>query len=94
MKQCYRNAGNFVLEHEDDYWYCEGLAVSSIGHSVPHAWICPAFTSKAIDLTWKEPGRAYFGVALDERGLVKQMNTLKANGPFAEIIEPSDLIGP
>jgi len=35
-----------------------------------------------------------FALALDESSLVKQMNTLKANGPFAEIMEASDLIVP
>lgn len=91
VKQCYRNAGNFVLEHEDNFWYCEGLAVSRNGHCVAHAWVCPIATSQAIDLTWREIGVAYFGIALDERRLAEQMIKVRSYGPFAGGVKPSDL---
>ena len=91
-KQCYRNVGNFVLEHESDFLYCEGLAVSGDGaHCVPHAWICPIETWQAVDVTWRQPGVAYFGIALAEPALVRAMNKSMTYGPFVNVIDPTEV---
>lgn len=64
-KQCYVNAAYAALD--SDYGYCEGLAVTG-AHVVSHAWVTRR-GDDAIDVSWTDPGLAYFGVTLAPRQL-------------------------
>lgn len=60
-KACYLNALRVVLQHHPLYTYAEGLAwTASLDTPVHHAWVVDA-EGNAIDPTWKQPGRRYYG---------------------------------
>jgi hypothetical protein len=63
-RACFRNALRFVLDHPD-HLYVEGLAVPD-GWDFPvhHAWVAAEGSAVAVELTWREPGADYRGVAL------------------------------
>jgi hypothetical protein len=64
-KQCYGNSFDLTLK-KPELAYCEGFAVVQLGREgttdVEHGW-CAAANGSVIDLTLKEPGLVYFGVA-------------------------------
>jgi len=60
-KRCFDNAYKAVLHGE--LVYCEGFALGQSGLPVGHAWLTDG-TGRAIDITWRERGRAYLGVPL------------------------------
>src|SRR5712691_10426063 len=74
--ECLYNSLNLAFAH-DDLTYCEGLALL---HNVPgwtrHSW-CAAPIGTVVDATWREPGAAYFGVAIDTRTAAQ---TVRAQG--------------
>jgi hypothetical protein len=53
------------VESDGRYRYCEGWANSDAtrGAIIQHAWLT-SNGDDAIDVTWKQPGTAYFGVVL------------------------------
>jgi hypothetical protein len=71
-KECYMNAAVFVDEHPE-YEYCEGLAVASRDHWLPcdHAWVALRGADEAIELTWRDPGIAYFGIRVSSGDLIQ-----------------------
>lgn len=67
-KACFVNCATHPRIYDHTYVYCEGLALFEINERVSmwvhHAWLGDA-EGNAIDVTWSEPGIAYFGRAFD-----------------------------
>ncbi|HEY2414837.1 MAG TPA: hypothetical protein VGI40_21510 [Pirellulaceae bacterium] len=67
-KQCYGNSFDLTVIRPE-LAYCEGFVVVPLGRGqttdVEHGW-CATADGWVIDLTLKEPGLAYFGVAYTE----------------------------
>lgn len=59
---CYDNAYKKALRSHGKLRYVEGYATSCI--PLPHAW-CVDADDKVVELTWDEPGLAYFGAVFD-----------------------------
>ena len=57
IKACFRNATLYAMEHK--LHYVEGYATSMI--ACHHGW-CLDTDDRVIEVTWKELGRAYYGV--------------------------------
>jgi hypothetical protein len=60
LKECYSNSSQLAIKR--GLTYCEGLLLSSAGNLLPHAW-CLDGDQRLLEVTLKEPGRSYFGVA-------------------------------
>jgi hypothetical protein len=68
--QCLYNSLNLAFTH-DDLTYCEGLAlVQNVPGWTRHSW-CAAPDGTVVDVTWREPGAAYFGVPFDTRAAAR-----------------------
>src|SRR5215216_5814498 len=65
-KACYRNVCMVVIDkrYRNDFTYAEGIAVSDLGFPVHHAWVVDR-DGNAVDPTWPEPGRRYWGTTFD-----------------------------
>ena len=63
-KACFTNCATHPRLMDGTYRYCEGLARADHEHDwwVHHAWLVDP-EGHAIDVTWSEPGAAYFGIA-------------------------------
>jgi len=59
--QCYKNA--YYLAERISGTYVEGIAASSFGFPLQHAWVLDKH-NQVIETTWKDPGTAYYGIAL------------------------------
>lgn len=62
MGFCYANAGRIAIRR-GRFVYCEGLAVSTIGFPLPHAWVMDKVDGLAFDPTWID-GVEYFGLPI------------------------------
>lgn len=64
QKQCFENSFNLALA-SDDLAYCDGFVMASIGGvinlPIEHGW-CVTADGKVVDITFSDPGNAYFGV--------------------------------
>lgn len=83
MKQCYKNAAEFMLRTPatEGFLYCEGYAVrESLGILMQHAWVVDLYGC-AYDLTWEDAQEChYFGVSFTKPNLVKELNKTKVYG--------------
>ena len=71
-KECYRNASNLVMRH-DNLRYVEGYATF---HSIPieHAWVYDMVTGQYHDPTWTSEGpREYYGVVFANDYILSMM---------------------
>jgi hypothetical protein len=60
-KKCFYNAQDTVLRDRAKF-YCEGYATSSSGFGIiHHGWVSND-GEHAIEMTWRTPGEAYFGI--------------------------------
>lgn len=59
IKQCFMNAFRLATEEPHKYTYVEGYAANII--PVHHAW-CVNRDGHVIDPTWKDGGKAYYGI--------------------------------
>lgn len=60
-QRCFNNA-LMAMTSRYDLTYCEGYAMGPI--PLHHAW-CLDQQGRVLELTWKTPGTAYFGLAFD-----------------------------
>lgn len=89
-KECFVNALDAVFSNETALRYCEGWAMTRTG-PVQHAWVTTA-GSDALEVTWAEPSREYFGVALSPVRLHDVVEaTAAAFGPVVRWLAQQDL---
>jgi hypothetical protein len=78
-RQCFMNATNLALGKKS-FMYCEGWALNVV--PVPHAWNLVEVNGRwvALDTTWPEPGKEYFGIVFTTAYLRKAMQSQKYYG--------------
>lgn len=78
---CYAAAGRWATR-SDDVMYTEGVAMSTHGFVVQHAWLTDQ-QAEVIDLAWETPGEFYFGVPISDREVIRAM---RASGMYASAL--------
>jgi hypothetical protein len=63
---CFGNAALIAAWSHGQYTYTEGYAESSLvpGWWIHHAWLTDT-DGKAVEVTWRAPGRGYYGIEFD-----------------------------
>ncbi|MGO9763799.1 MAG: hypothetical protein ACLP1Q_21310 [Solirubrobacteraceae bacterium] len=83
---CADKSGRFI--------YCEGVAeMAHVGMVTEHAWLLDTTDGRAVDLTWSEPAREYFGVAIETRAACRIVIARGWNGVLEALHDPHALDG-
>lgn len=94
-KECYRNAGQFVLEQPEKYDYAEGYVVmpGHLNEPVHHGWAIDRKTGTVVDPTlgWV-PSARYVGVRLEAWQLAAHVARGGLWGVTMQSGEPTDLV--
>lgn len=78
-KSCYYNSQKVAFKHSD-LIYVEGYAIAQdISIPFAHAWLM-TLEGFAIDVTWDEPGVAYFGIPFNTDWIKSILAARKARG--------------
>jgi hypothetical protein len=81
---------NSWLRRSEDFLYTEGWAVSDLGIPVEHAWL--TCNGQAVEVTWKNPGLAYYGVVIDDESAYHVMALTKLYGILPSLAHHVDSI--
>lgn len=80
-RECFKNAGALAIE-DPDLLYCEGLAASAkVPLMLPHAWLVDR-QGRALEVTWAEPGQAYFGAVFQTSAYIEALEETRVWGIF------------
>jgi hypothetical protein len=83
QKECYKNSALLALSNRD-LTYVEGYVIpSGVPIPVAHAW-CVDRQNNVIDVTLREPGKAYLGIHFDRDFLTSRMLETEVYGIFGE----------
>ncbi|MFT3815623.1 MAG: hypothetical protein QM740_20040 [Acidovorax sp.] len=86
-KQCYRNAAQLAMDFPE-LTYVEGVAQGG-SLLIPHAW-CIDEEGRVVEVTWPDPGHAYWGAAYDTEFLIFWTLKQKTWGVLQEMV-PAEL---